>query len=180
MSELIYYDGLEGANASLPDFEQVNVRGYDGVYLVYKVYPLLASENGFINLYLLQLAKNRALGLFAPEQFISKASEKVPDNEIPSVSHYSQFLGFNKSLNGSHSSFKDGRFVKIKGNDKIYKVVSSCFMLNSDNIFTVFYQLYGLDDKTILFCPQSFLVEVPAPDNIEVKIVVPEVSENFV
>lgn len=155
------FNGFNGDNGSLLPKTQVNVRGYDGIYLVLKSFPVVVSENNFVNFYVLNSLDNNSNGLICPEQFLSKV-----DNVVESSPNGLSFDIGLRTLNGSFGSFKDGYFVKFKFDDRIYKVKSSFFMLNSANAFIICYKLLSVSGDCELYCPHSFLIRVFEPDCI--------------
>lgn len=159
---LVYPQGFEGDNGSLPVNTQVNVRGYDGIFIVHSSYSVLVAENSYVNFYVLNKIDDKGKGIVCPEQFLSKVDEPITDN----LSHPSPFNIGKNSLNGSFGSFKDGQFVKFKFDDRIYKVISSFFMLNSVNGFIICYKLSSVSGDCVFYCPQSFLSRTFEPETI--------------
>lgn len=159
---LVYPQGFDADNGSLPHKTQVNVRGYDGIFVVHSSYSMLVAENSYVNFYVLNKIDDKSKGIICPEQFLSKVDEPVEDNSlIPSPFD----IGKN-SLNGSFGSLKDGQFVKFKFDDRVYKIVASFFMLNSVNGFIICYKLSSLSGDCVFYCPQSFLTRTFEPETI--------------
>ena len=153
--------GLQGYFGSLENSKQVKVAGFSDNYLVKKSFPLLVGDNSFTMVYLLQNVSKVHLGLFAPEAFLSLADKDVE------LGQGAPFDELNLQLNGSFGSFVDGSFVKLKDNDKIYKVAKSFLMLNSASNSIICYELTDVNDKLVFYCPHSFLVRSFAPDVVQ-------------
>ena len=162
---MAFPDSLNGSYGAFKDGSQLKVRSLDDIFLVYKSFPILISENNFTNVYILNDIKDLSKGLICPELFLIPFSESESVNEDNIATRF----GLNiDSLNGNLNSFKDGYFVKTTFGDKIFKVVSSFLMLNSDNVSIICYKLTDVNNKIVFYCPHSFLTRTFEPETIEI------------
>lgn len=157
--DTLFLSNLNGVSGSYKNETKVKVRGSDDNYFVYKSFPVLTAENTFTICYILNNAVDVSKGLLCPEMFCYLA-DNPEDININLDNSYDRFTLFSADLKGSLGSYPTDSLVKTKFSDRIYKVVLSFLMINSDNSSIICYQLTDLKNKTVLYCPHSFLTRL--------------------
>lgn len=158
------YDlGLQGCYGALKDRTQVKVAGFSENYVIKNSFPLLVADNSYTFVYLVQQADNFLYGMYCPESFLSLADKDV---ELDTINVGVGFGERAENLDGIYNSFPNGTFVKLKGEDRIYKIDHSFLMLNSATSSIICYKLVGVNNTGCFYCPHSFLVKSFEPDTI--------------
>lgn len=152
--------GFNGSCATFLNGSQVKVSGLSDNYVVKKSFPLLIAENSYTFVYYLLNAKDFTKGLYCPEAFLTLATEQVEvDSSHGEADYFDKEMSSDGGGIGScFNAFKLGSYVRLKTEERVYKVNFSFLMLNSSSTSIICYELRNEKGDEVFYCPHSLLV----------------------